>query len=383
MGAVIRGPAPSTFGKESGMIGPYDALLAEAIRAPSGDNTQPWRFHVDVEAGTIVLEVDESRDPSPMNAGQRMARIAIGAALENLLRAARDGGWDVEHELRSRPGSAVVYLSSDGHATARPGGPAATRATNRLPYDGRPVPPEILETLARETPPLDDVQTCWIAGPGRLESWADLIGRADAVMFGEPSMRKAFLAKVRLDAGPGEEVDEGLSPAALGLTAADRFALRLMRWFPDGLLKLGGVARVFAAKARQLVTSSSGLCLVIAPDGTEMTDLVVGRAMQRAWLALEARGLAAQPMMSLAVLENSLEHGPAPLVASLGRGRLEALRAEARALVAEVNPGRLAALLRFGYAPPPDGHTGRRPLHAVTTYSTPTTESMVVGRDRA
>jgi hypothetical protein len=83
------------------------------------------------------------------------------------------------------------------------------------------------------------------------------------------------------------------------------------------------------------------------------------------------------------VLENSLEHGSARLVASLGRERLEALRAEARAMVAEVNPGRLAALLRFGYAPPPGGHTGRRPLHEVTTYSTPTAESVVVGRGRA
>src|SRR5215210_9449480 len=75
------------------MSGTLETLLSHAVRAPSGDNTQPWRFAVDEEAGTIGLDLDPARDPSPMNAGQRMARLALGAALENLLRAAADLGW--------------------------------------------------------------------------------------------------------------------------------------------------------------------------------------------------------------------------------------------------------------------------------------------------
>jgi nitroreductase len=60
------------------MTGTLDTLLARAVRAPSGTNTQPWRFVVDDEARTIALDLDPARDPSPMNAGQRMARIALG-----------------------------------------------------------------------------------------------------------------------------------------------------------------------------------------------------------------------------------------------------------------------------------------------------------------
>ena len=48
-----------------------DTLLEAAILAPSGDNTQPWRFAVDRERWTIAVDVDPTRDPSPMNAGQR------------------------------------------------------------------------------------------------------------------------------------------------------------------------------------------------------------------------------------------------------------------------------------------------------------------------
>jgi hypothetical protein len=71
-------------------------------------------------------------------------------------------------------------------------------------------------------------------------------------------------------------------------------------------------------------------------------------------------------MMSLLVLDNVLEHGSPALVAVLGRDRLTALLEGFRALVAaEVGGGRPAFLMRFGFAPPPSGRTGRLPLHAV------------------
>jgi hypothetical protein len=197
-------------------------------------------------------------------------------------------------------------------------------------------------------------------------------------MFGEASMRRSFLGQVRFDAPPAMPVAEGLSLASLELSASDRVALRVMRYMPDRLLRIGGAGRVFAAKARALVASASGLCLIVAPDRSERADLDVGRVTERAWLALTARGMAAQPMMSLLVLDNVLEHGNPALVATLGRDRLAALLKEFRALVAEeVGGGRPAFLMRFGFAPPPSGRTGRRPLHAVIKTVTPGTADLV------
>src|SRR5437588_12772428 len=86
-----------------------EALMTAAVRAPSGDNTQPWRFSVDSGRGRIAIDVDPARDPSPMNAGQRMSRIAVGAALENMLRTLdknrATADWSVD------PGTAAVSLS--------------------------------------------------------------------------------------------------------------------------------------------------------------------------------------------------------------------------------------------------------------------------------
>lgn len=337
----------------------FEPLLAAAVRAPSGDNTQPWRFAIDPD-GAVEFAVDEARDPSPMNAGQRMARIAIGAAVENLVRAAAARGWDARVE---GGGLRVVLSRGTGDATnadavARS---LAARVTNRRVYENRPVPPELLARLAAETPPLDSVVTRWVVGGDRLAPLSAVIGKADATMFGEPTMRKAFLSKVRLDLPPDAVADDGLPLASLEASRSDRLALRMMPKMPNWLLKYSGALGVFAKKARQLVSSASGLCLVVAPDRTPETDLLVGRAMQRAWLALGDAGLAAQPMMSIPVLENVLESGAPAVVAAVGREKVEGILAEFRSLVPELAGGRPGWLMRFGYAPPPTGRTGRLP----------------------
>ncbi|HEY2155386.1 MAG TPA: hypothetical protein VGH33_07135 [Isosphaeraceae bacterium] len=345
-----------------------ESVIAAAASAPSGDNTQPWRFEAD--GGTIALLLDERRDTSPMNAGQRMARIAAGAALENLVRAARDLGLRADLDPDPSPALARVRLVDEGDAGGRVAphiGQIGQRSTNRRAYDGRPVEAEVLDRLIQETPELDGVRTHWLVGADRLKALAQAIGRGDAVMFGEPSMRDAFLSKVRFDRPSGEAVEDGLSIGSLELSASDRVALQVMRRLPDFVLKLAGVSVVFESKARSLVAGSSGLLAVSAPDDRPGTDLAVGRAAERAWLALTERGLAAQPMMSLPVLENALKHGDERLRTALGVARVTALLDDFRALVPELGGRRPAWLMRFGFAPPPSGRTGRLPIARVVS----------------
>lgn len=345
-----------------------NALLAAAVTAPSGDNMQPWRFHVNLDEPSIVAEVDPMRDCSPMNVGGRMSRIALGASLENILRAALRMGLDAKLSPAPLPAMASVRWTGAGTVEPTPvNSVLADRVTNRKPYDGRSLPPEILEKLQQETPAIDSVTTHWIVGAERLKTLGELIGRADGTMFGEPSIRHSFLANVRFDAPADEAVDEGLSLNSLELSGSDRISLRMMKHIPDWFLKLAGASQVFAAKARHLITSASGLCLVVAPDHLEWTDLLVGRAMERAWMGLTAHGLAAQPMMSVCVLENIRENGDEALCLSLGRNTLCEIRDQFHSLVPEIGNGRPAFLMRFGFAEPPTGRTGRLSMTAGTT----------------
>jgi len=162
-----------------------EQLVAAAIRAPSGDNTQPWRFILHRASHRIDVHLDEMRDSSPMNAGQVMSRIACGAAIENMFQMARARGWTATLETRAGSPIATVSLqgfTDNGQSSGRIEDLIARRVVNRRLYDGRPTSPELLARLKSETPVLDDVSTHWIYGPERLSQLASVIGRADGLM---------------------------------------------------------------------------------------------------------------------------------------------------------------------------------------------------------
>jgi nitroreductase len=342
-------------------------LVESAVLAPSGDNLQPWRFVCDAARGEIRILLDEARDPSPMNSGQRMSRIAIGAALENMARTAGANGWEVQVQVPGRAAAAVIHLRKPISVAGGVEEALRSRVTNRRKYDGRPVSESMLAELRSSTPAGGGVRTVWLAERGQLERLAELIGEADAVMFGNPSMRLAFLGNVRFDLPPEAAAPEGLPLASLEVGKADRVALRLMRRIPNWLLKSTGGLRVFASTARGLVASASGLCVIAAESDDAPTDFIVGRSVQRAWLALTERGLAVQPMSSIPVLHNAIQHGGAALRAALGPEKVSRLVERCRELVPELGEARPAFLMRFGRAPAPTGRTGRLPLEAVTT----------------
>jgi hypothetical protein len=343
------------------MGSPLEALVFAATRAPSGDNTQPWRFVVDETAKRIDVELDESRDLSPMNSGQRMARIAIGAAVETLLRTARDNGWEARLEDPPDPATiASVRLFGEVPATVAISQTVAARTTNRRVYDGRQLPSSVISRLGQEILAVSGVRAHWLVDLAQREALAEVVAAADALMFGLAIMRRAFLANVRFDAAPDAQVEEGLSLASLELSFLERLALRPIGSLPDWLFNYGGALRGFKAKARKLMTHSSGVCLVSASDDEAATDVSVGRVVQKAWLSLTELGLAAQPMMSLPVLHNFVQYDACLDQYVLLRDQVAHLVQSFRAAAPVVGDGRPAFLLRFGYAPPPSGRVGRR-----------------------
>src|SRR5262249_7689677 len=66
------------------------ALVGAAVLAPSYFNAQPWRFEVDTTELRVLL--DPARTLPLTDPDQRFAQMSLGAALENLLVAARAWG---------------------------------------------------------------------------------------------------------------------------------------------------------------------------------------------------------------------------------------------------------------------------------------------------
>jgi nitroreductase len=352
---------PSNAGKKASQ-GSLEALATCAVLAPSGDNTQPWTITICPREGTITIRADQSRDQSPMNAGGRMARIAVGAAAENVLVAAMANrlparivsmsGDTIEIGVESSPGAESQFLIPDS---------MRDRRTNRRVYGGSALPGEALGQLRDAVQSGSQTSVVWIIDREHLRRIGALVAKADTALFGDPAMRNAFFENVRFDQPPGAAVDEGLSLGSLELGAGDRIAFRLLRRLPVWLLQAVKIGGAFAKKTPAMVESAAGLCLVLARDQRPETDLEVGRVMERAWLKLTELGCAAQPMMSFPVLENALlaatSSGTDSVPAEL---EIPGLQTAFRSGLQIPDGMRLGFLLRFGNSEPPRFRTGRR-----------------------
>jgi hypothetical protein len=355
------------------MLPHIERICDAAHLAPSRDNLQPWRFEVDGE--TISFVVDPARDATRMNAGGRMARIALGAAVEcALLRAGRMGASVRFHP--PRPGTLVTLTVTAPKRFPEADKALVRRATNRRVYDGRPLEGETVATLRSKTPDLDGVRTLWF-GRERVRVLGPIVEEGEALFYSDPLLRDAALRAVRFDVRDREEVTRGLSVGSLELSGPERLTLDSLRKTPqDRLVALA--FRKMGARARRLVESASGVCVVVARGSSAETDIAVGRCMQRAWLALTRLDLAAHPMSSIAALEAIADEAEeaarnleaAAPVDAAGSDPVTLMRASFRAAFPNVDrASRVAILMRFGTAAAPSSRVGREPVSASVNES--------------
>lgn len=336
------------------------ALLEAALAAPSRANSQPWRFVVDESDSAISVFVDPNQDASILNPGQRLARLAVGAAVENMTRLAERNRWAIDLVWGAAPALVRLRLRSTDRAEIVRDPLVDGRVTNRRPYANKPMPVATADGLVKKTAGPGPIKTHWIFDRPRLNRLAELIGEAETILYCEPVLRQAALADIRRDRPPSAEVEHGLSLGSLECSRLHGLGLGLVRFLPQRLFEWRRLQASIALRARTLVWSSSGLCLISAPDYGPMTDVQVGRAAQRAWLAANELGLAGQPLMSIPILTAISEIAPVDLRQSLERWELASI---ARGLRRYVGNGRCAWILRVGFAKPPTSVVGRRPLN--------------------
>ncbi len=348
-----------------------DTLLEAGMLAPSGDNTQPWHFSVDRSKHRIFLDIDPTRDPSPMNAGGRMARMSLGAVLENMVRTAQLNDWSFQIDQQPSLGVASLTLDQDW-----PAGEIDTllrqRVTNRRQYQGGVIAASALAGLASAIQDDACTQTVLISDADQCKALVKMIARADPIILGTKAVRNAFLEKVRFDAPPMSEVDEGLSLGSLEISAMDRLSLRAMYNFspPDRLMQMFGARQIFSRVAGRLAGSAAAFCLITQSVQDSWHDLQVGRAWQRIWLQCAVESLATQPMMSLLVLQNMLEQGMADVFASSDRQTARDLVEEFHLWITKhlgVKGKQPAALMRIGQAAAPSTSVKRLPAEKLTS----------------
>ncbi|MFN2607926.1 MAG: hypothetical protein ABR511_08510 [Acidimicrobiales bacterium] len=259
------------------------AVLTEALRAPSAHNAQPWRL-VPTGPASFGLHYDHL-DYLPFDPDDRDAYLALGAFFETLALAACRAGMRAEIATRFERSGSDLWVGDVTVRSADPGdepdplaGPAATRHTNRRPYDRTPVPPPLAAALAE----LGNVTV-----PPR--TIARLVARASVLSWRD----RRFVGDLRRWTRADATAPDGMTPEGLALSRVEWAALRAA--FRMGRLP-APAALAYASRDVRLLRTSEAVCVLGARslDPAELFDS--GRRLLRSWVAIGAAGWACHPI---------------------------------------------------------------------------------------
>ena len=316
----------------------FRQLVTAATRAPSGHNSQPWRFHATADGITILP--DPARTLPAVDGDQRELLISLGCALENLCLHATTLHYTSTATIGA-DGRIDIHLRADDALPAAPLAASITRRqTNRATCDGRMVPDDVLQILLAEATANIHIHAFARDTPA-FTQLGDAIRRGNDVQMNDPAFKNELLSWIRYNRKHSEAHNDGISNAVLG-------APNLPRWLAKIIVKSMMNGKTQNKTDAKHLAAASHLLLISSDSDDNAARIATGRVLQRLLLRLSAANLAC------AFLNQPCE--------------VAAIRAELRETL-PISHAYPQILLRIGYAAE-QPYSLRRPVEEVIMTTT-------------
>lgn len=263
-------------------------IVAEAVWAPSVNNTQPWRFTAG--RGQVSLYADTGRSLAVADPAGRELMISCGAALFNLRLALRSLGYVPETRVLPDPAqpALVALVTWPRRAPAdeferRLSGQIRSRRSHRGAFDAEPLPAGLLAAL-RSGAARDGAALRIVADDGRRAALAAAVQAAEHELERDGEQLREL---ARWTPAPGSAARDGVPatsyPARAERTTPDFPSRDFARGHGWGMPPLGAAGSVHAAGVAALLTTTAD----------RPADWVsAGQALQRILLTASASGAA-------------------------------------------------------------------------------------------
>lgn len=342
-------------------------ILDLARWAPSGDNTQPWRFEILGDEHILVHGFD-TRDHVVYDLDGHASQLAVGALLETFAIAAT--GESRQAHISRRPDTPDDHLQIDV----------------RFEPDASLAPDPIIHSIAKRVVQRRPMSTRSLTQAQKTALEGTLHGGYRVLWFEGLAQRwrlARFMfdnAKVRLIIPEAYEVhraviewgtrfsEDKIPSQAVGV---DPLTAGFMRWaMADwGRVEFFNRWLLGDLPPRIQLDLLPGLACaahfaLLAPAVLDSVDdyLAAGRVMQRFWLAATSQGLYLQPEMTPVIFTRYHRHGRRFTQTAQAFALVENLNRRLLEVIAGQNAETLFFMGRMGFGPAPQARSTRRPL---------------------
>lgn len=261
-------------------------MIRQAAKAPSGHNTQPWRFRIGV--GQIEIHPDYTKSLPVVDPDNRELFVSLGCATENLCLAAEYLGYVPSVSISDDGIITVCLLRGDTKGDEKDVSlfdQIDLRQTNRSVYDGGMITEEGMAALADID--LEDGVDLHLY-PNGIKSY-DVIARyvceGNTHQMRDPSFKAELKSWMRYNKKHQDETLDGLSYAVFGAPNVPRF---IAKCFISSTIN-----EATQNKAdRRKIKSSALFVLFTTRNNTRAEWISLGRVLERFLLKSTALGIA-------------------------------------------------------------------------------------------
>lgn len=259
-------------------------LVRYAALAPSGHNTQPWRFQVTERA--LAILPDFTRRTPVVDPDDHHLWVSLGCAAETLAISANQLGRGGELSFGGPGRDRLIYsLGSESRRDPELFAAIPHRQSTRSVYTGQQATAAQLELLTKAAQ-TDGVAMALLTAPAQLVQLGELVAAGNSAQWADPAFVRELRDWLRFNPHAALAHGDGLFSAASGSPV-------LPSWLGPTLFNLTFDAAADNAKYRTQLTSSAGVAVFAGAKADPEHWISVGRAAQRFLLQATALGMKA------------------------------------------------------------------------------------------
>lgn len=250
-------------------------LIEAAIKAPSGHNTQPWKFKVDSQSITILPDL--ARALPVVDPDNHALYISLGCALENLVIAATH--QNLQPEIKLVPDEAghtnieVNFESCHEVQKDELFHQIGCRQCTKNRYSGKPIPIEHLQQLYRSVNQ-EGIKLLFYTDRASMDDLTPFILEGSTRQFKYKPFVEELVHWIRFSKTEALQWRDGVWGASMGMPGVGQ---GVGKFIMKNLVN----AKSEAKRWRGLVESSAALALFVAAQNDVEHWIRLGRAFQR------------------------------------------------------------------------------------------------------
>lgn len=280
-------------------------ILSLAINAPSGDNSQPWRFEVK-DNKIFVFNLPKSDNPI-LNINQRGSYIGHGGLLENICIAATKFQLSAQIDLFPQEQEenlvATVILNKSKIDTDPLFPYLMQRHTNRRKYKNNLLTLEQKEALLLEVKKIDKdgkLKLVLVEDKEKKKSIGQAMSSIEEIILQHKDLHALLFKDIIWSKKIFEKLKKGFYIGTMEFNPMQKFVFFLAsKWSRAVWLNKLGLAKMVAKEDAKLYATGAAACAIIIPEDTRENFINAGRIMERVWLRVTALGLAFHPVSAL------------------------------------------------------------------------------------